>query len=62
MRDEYTWELKNAFIEEINNQGTTIIMATHNSQIVNERPHRLLAIENAHIARDEAKGVYEFEA
>ena len=49
-------------MEEINNQGTTIIMATHNSQIVNERPHRLLAIENGQIARDEEKGVYEFEA
>lgn len=51
-----------AILEEINNQGTTIIMATHNSQIVNERPHRLLAVENGRIARDEENGVYEYEA
>src|SRR5699024_6221016 len=49
-------------IEEINAQGTTIIMATHNSYIVNSVPHRLLAIENGRIARDEEKGVYEYEA
>lgn len=49
-------------LEEINLQGTTIIMATHNSNIVNTLPHRLLAIENGRIARDEEEGVYEYEA
>ena len=49
-------------LEEINHQGTTIIMATHNSHIVNSVPHRLLAIENGRIARDDEKGVYEYEA
>ena len=33
-------------LERINEQGTTIVMATHNSQIVNEKKHRVIAIEN----------------
>ncbi len=48
-------------LEEINHRGTTIIMATHNSQIVNSLPHRLLAIEDGRIARDDEEGVYEYE-
>lgn len=58
---ETAWDIMH-ILEEINHQGTTIIMATHNSQIVNSMPHRLLAIENGRIARDEEKGVYEYEA
>ena len=33
-------------LERINLQGTTILMATHNSQIVNTLRHRVIAIEN----------------
>lgn len=49
-------------IEQINRQGTTIIMATHNADIVNERKHRVLVIEDGRIARDEEQGGYDFEA
>ena len=31
--------------EEINARGTTIIMATHNREIVNKIKHRVIAIE-----------------
>lgn len=48
-------------IEQINEQGTTIIMATHNADIVNERKHRVLVIEDGRIARDEEQGGYSFE-
>ncbi len=48
-------------LEEINNQGTTILMATHNSQIVNEIKHRVLAIENGKIVRDQLEGDYGYE-
>lgn len=48
-------------IEQINQQGTTIIMATHNADIVNERKHRVLVIEDGRIARDEEQGGYNFE-
>ena len=31
-------------------------MATHNSQIVNEKKHRVIAIENGQIVRDQEQG------
>ena len=48
-------------IEQINEQGTTIIIATHNADIVNERKHRVLVIEDGRIARDQEQGGYSFE-
>ena len=45
-------------LERINEQGTTIVMATHNSQIVNEKKHRVLAIESGQIVRDQEQGEY----
>jgi cell division transport system ATP-binding protein len=47
--------------EEINNRGTTIIMATHNREIVNTIKHRVIAIEAGKIARDEQRGDYGYE-
>ncbi|UJF15507.1 cell division ATP-binding protein FtsE [Jeotgalibaca sp. MA1X17-3] len=49
-------------LEEINGQGTTILMATHNSQIVNDIKHRVLAVENGQIVRDQQEGDYGYEA
>ncbi|GEK90479.1 cell division ATP-binding protein FtsE [Alkalibacterium kapii] len=48
-------------LEEINSHGTTIIMATHNSEIVNRVRHRVLAVENGRIARDQERGEYGYE-
>ena len=48
-------------LESINEQGTTIVMATHNSQIVNEKKHRVIAIENGQIVRDQEQGEYGYE-
>lgn len=48
-------------LDEINSQGTTILMATHNSQIVNDIKHRVLAVENGRIVRDQQEGEYGYE-
>lgn len=48
-------------LDEINAQGTTILMATHNSQIVNDIKHRVLAVENGRIVRDQQEGEYGYE-
>lgn len=48
-------------LEEINFRGTTIIMATHNKDIVNRLRKRVIAIEDGIVARDEAKGDYGYE-
>jgi len=48
-------------LETINAQGTTIIMATHNSEIVNKYKHRVIVIDDGRITRDEEKGGYTYE-
>lgn len=57
---ETSWEIM-SLLEEINLQGTTIIMATHNREIVNTIKHRVVAIENGRIVRDEQRGEYGYE-
>jgi len=57
---ETSWDIMN-LLEEINNRGTTIIMATHNKEIVNTIKHRVIAIENGRIVRDEQRGEYGYE-
>lgn len=49
-------------LEEINAQGTTIIMATHSQEIVNTIKKRVIAVEDGLIARDEQQGEYGYEA
>lgn len=49
-------------LETINDQGTTIIMATHNSEIVNEYKHRVIVIDDGRITRDDIKGGYTYES
>ncbi|WML54724.1 cell division ATP-binding protein FtsE [Neobacillus sp. PS3-12] len=56
-----SWEIMNIF-DEINTRGTTIVMATHNKEIVNTIKHRVIAIEAGKIARDEQRGDYGYEA
>ena len=48
-------------LEEINFRGATIVMATHNKDIVNTMRKRVIAIENGLIVRDEARGEYGYE-
>jgi cell division transport system ATP-binding protein len=48
-------------LEEINFRGATILMATHNKEIVNTIRKRVIAIEKGQIVRDELKGEYGYE-
>ncbi|MGM9948812.1 MAG: cell division ATP-binding protein FtsE, partial [Lysinibacillus sp.] len=57
---ETSWEIMDIF-EEINRQGTTIVMATHNREIVNTVRKRVIAIEGGMIVRDEYGGDYGYE-
>ena len=50
-----------AILEEVNAKGTTVIMATHNNDIVNQLQHRVIAIEGGCIVHDEEKGRYLYE-
>ncbi|MBE7040977.1 MAG: cell division ATP-binding protein FtsE [Ruminococcaceae bacterium] len=48
-------------LNEVNKRGTTVIMATHAKDIVDQMKKRVIAIEDGVIARDEARGVYGYE-
>ena len=50
-----------ALIDDINKAGTTVIMATHAKDIVNDMKRRVIAIDKGDIIRDEIKGGYEDE-
>ena len=56
---ETSWDIMNIF-EEINRRGTTIVMATHNREIVNNMKHRVIAIDGGRIVRDEQRGEYGY--
>lgn len=45
-------------LDRISRTGTTILMVTHDSNIVNQMRRRVIEIENGQIVRDQARGVY----
>ena len=48
-------------LDDINKAGTTILMATHAKDIVDNMKKRVIAIESGEIVRDEKRGMYEDE-
>jgi len=57
---ETSWGIMQ-LLDEINFRGTTIVMATHNKDIVNTMRKRVIAIEHGNIVRDEMRGEYGYE-
>ena len=57
---ETSWDIMDIF-KRINADGTTIVMATHDKDIVDAMKRRVIAIEDGHIVRDEAQGAYGYE-
>lgn len=57
---ETSWEIMEIF-KEINETGTTIVMATHDKEVVDAMAKRVIAIEKGNIVRDEKEGVYGYE-
>ena len=47
-------------LEKINRAGTTVIMATHDSGIVNRRKKRIIELNSGKVIRDEDRGRYNF--
>ncbi|MGL5084324.1 MAG: cell division ATP-binding protein FtsE [Clostridium sp.] len=48
-------------LDDINRAGTTILMATHAKEIVDNMQKRVIAIEKGNVIRDEKRGSYEDE-
>ncbi|HET7579416.1 MAG TPA: cell division ATP-binding protein FtsE [Bacillales bacterium] len=58
---ETAWGIMDIF-EDINTNGTTVLMATHNREIVDTVKKRVIAIDGGMIIRDEMGGRYGYEA
>lgn len=45
-------------LERINRTGTTVLMATHDSNIVDAMRRRVIELDNGQLMRDQSRGVY----
>lgn len=49
-------------LTKINNWGTTVVMSTHGTDIVNTLNKRVIQMEGGRVVRDDSKGFYEITA
>jgi cell division transport system ATP-binding protein len=47
-------------LDRINRLGTTVVMSTHDSQIVDQMRRRVIELEGGHVVRDQSRGVYGY--
>ena len=47
-------------LDRINRDGTTVLMATHDSGIVDQMRKRVIELDHGHIVRDQVRGVYGY--
>lgn len=55
-----SWEIMRLLLR-INEQGTTVIMATHGKELVDEMNKRVLAFDHGNLVRDELRGRYTYD-
>ena len=48
-------------LDRINRTGTTVVMATHDSGIVDQMRKRVIELSNGHVVRDQSRGVYGYQ-
>ena len=49
-------------LERINRTGTTVLVATHDREMVDNMRRRVIALDRGHLTRDQQRGVYGFDA
>ncbi len=47
-------------LDRINRLGTTVVMSTHDSVIVDQMRRRVIELEGGHLVRDQSRGVYGY--
>jgi cell division transport system ATP-binding protein len=47
-------------LDRINKLGTTVVMSTHDSQIVDQMRRRVIELDSGHVVRDQSRGVYGY--
>ena len=45
-------------LDRINRTGTTVVMATHDSRIVDTMRRRVIELDHGSLVRDQARGIY----
>ena len=48
-------------LDRINRTGTTVVMATHDQQIVDQMRKRVIELEQGRLVRDQTRGVYGYQ-
>lgn len=48
-----------ALLEDIQHRGTTVMVVTHNKDMVNKMGKRVISLNQGHVEQDEARGYYE---
>ena len=48
-------------LDRINRTGTTVVMATHDSGIVDQMRKRVIELVDGRVVRDQARGVYGYQ-
>lgn len=56
-----SWGIMDLLLE-VNRRGTTVVMATHNRDVVDRLKRRVIAIDHGRLVRDEVRGLYAREA
>ncbi len=58
---ENTWAIMN-LLNQINQMGATVVVATHAAEIVDSMKKRVIALERGRVVRDENRGTYGHES
>lgn len=54
------WDIM-MLLQEVNKLGTTVVVVTHNNDIVDVMQKRVITLEDGNLVRDEKKGSYQYE-
>jgi len=54
---KHSWDIVR-LLEKINKYGTTVLLTTHNAEIVNKLKRRVITIEGGKVTSDQAEGSY----
>ena len=53
-----SWDIMQ-LLDQINVRGTTVLVATHDSQMVDRMQKRVIQLERGFLVRDQHKGMYQ---
>jgi cell division transport system ATP-binding protein len=48
-------------LDRINRTGTTVLMATHDQNIVDQMRKRVIELDQGRLVRDQVRGVYGYQ-